>query len=207
MSGFGAGLGTVIGSSIGAADLNNAQNGVNGNASNFENDTGAYDQFGQSQIGNAGNAINNIAGQAGNVQSYNDFLKTYQESDAAKYQEQQGAAVQNNSAAAKGGLLSGANERSLTGISQGIASQDANQAYGNYLTGNNQAFGQLEQSLGNMFSAMGIGETATGQDASVVNGQNSATANIAGNQAKNDQAKGSGLGSMFGGLGSMAAAF
>src|SRR5262249_49062662 len=114
---------------------------------------------------------------------------------------------QNESAAAKGGLLSGTNLRTLGAIDTGITSTFANQAYDQYLKGNTQQFGQLEQALGNMFQAIGVGTTATGQQAGVAQSQMAGQAAIAQAQAKNDQGKGSGFGSMFGGLASLATGF
>src|SRR4029077_18762279 len=114
---------------------------------------------------------------------------------------------QNSSAAASGQLLSGANERALATTDTGIDNKYANQAYTNYLAGNNQQFGQLESALGNMFSAIGVGTTATGQQAGVDVGQMNQQSAIAQAQAKNDQAKGGGIGSLFGGLGSFATSF
>ena len=58
-----------------------------------------------------------------------------------------------------------------------------------------------------MFNAIGVGTTATGQDVSAVNGQNTATAALTGDEAKADAAKGNGLGSMFGSLGKVATTF
>jgi len=207
MADFGSGLGTVIGSSLGADALNAGQSNVNSESGNFTGSTAPYNQFGQSFLPTATNAISNIQSTAGNVQSYDDFMKNYTNTPAAQYQIQQADAGQNNSAAAKGGLLSGANERALGTINQGITQQGANTAYNEYLQGNQQGFGQLESALGNMFSAIGVGTTATGQQAGVDQSQIGATSQIAQAQAKNDQGKGSGLGSMFSGLGSVAAMF
>jgi hypothetical protein len=202
MSGFGAGLGTVIGSGLASSALDSGQSAVNTNVGNFENQTGPYNNFGQSFLQPATQAIGGVQQAAGQTQGYNQFMQGYTNTPAAQYQLQQADAVQNNSAAATGGLLSGSNERALGTINNGIVAGNANTAYNEYLQGNNQQFGQLESSLGNMFNAIGVGTTATGQNAGVVNGQNSATSQIAQAQAKNDQSKGSGIGSMFSGLAS-----
>lgn len=204
---FGSGLGTLVGAEIGANDLNNGSNTVNNISSGFSNTTAPYNSFGQSFLSPATSAIGNVASTAGTTQGYNQFMSNYQTTPGVQYQMDQADAVQNNSAAAKGQVLSGANERSLSTINQGIASTGANTAYNEYLAGNNQQFGQLESSLGNMFSAIGVGTTATGQQAGVDTAQMNDQAAIAQAQAKNDSSKGSGLGSMFGGLGSLAAAF
>lgn len=205
--GFGGGLGAVIGGEIGANDLSNGQNAVNYTTDSFTGAVQPYNTFGQSFLPTATSAINNIQGKAGNVESYNDFLSKYTNTPAAQYQIQQADEAQNNSAAATGGLLSGANERALGTINQGIVAQGANTAYNEYLQGNQQGFGQLETALGNMFNAIGVGQTATGQQAGVDAAQIGATSSIAQAQAKNAQSKGSGLGSMFNGLGSVLTMF
>lgn len=207
MSGFGAGLGSVIGSSLAAGQLNAGQSAVNTNTSAFEGETQPYNSFGQSFMPAASSIGSNIASTAGTTQSYDDFMKNYTNTPAVQYQLQQGNQTINSSAAAGGNLLSGANLRNLQTQDQGIVSTGANTAYNEYLQGNNQQFGQLTSALSGLLGGVGVGSTATGQDAGVVNGQNQATSQIAQAQAKNDQSKGSGIGSMFSGLGSFAAAF
>lgn len=198
--GFGGGLGGLIGGEIASQDVTAGQNSVNSNTANVIGATQPYNTFGQSFLPTTAGAINNIQGQAGNVQGYNTFMSGYQNTPAAQYQLQQADQVQNSSAAASGGLLSGANERALGTINQGIVSQGANTAYNEYLQGNQQGFGQLESALGNMFSAIGVGQAATGQQVGATNSQNSATAALTTDQAKAGQAKGNGLGSMFSGM-------
>lgn len=203
--GFGAGLGQFIGAEIGANDLSKGQDAINGDVTGFGSSVAPYNSFGQSFLNPAATALDHIDNVAGQTQSYDDFMKSYSASPGVKYQLGQATETQNESAASKGQLLSGTNERALSTISQGIAATGANTAYNEYLQGNNQQFGQLESALGNMFQAIGVGTTATGQQAGVTNAQIGATSNIAQAQAKNDQAKGSGLGSMFGGIGSLLA--
>ena len=198
--GFGSGLGTAIGGEIASQDVAQGQSAVNNNTANAIAGTAPYNQFGQSFLQPATSAINNIQSQAGNVEGYNQFMSSYTNTPAAQYQLQQANQAQNNSAAASGNLLSGSNERALGTIDQGIVSQGANTAYNEYLQGNQQGFGQLESALGNMFQAIGVGQTATGQDVSATNAQNQATAALTAQQAQAGQAKGSGLGSMFNGL-------
>ncbi|MEL7086939.1 MAG: hypothetical protein AAGL98_00610 [Planctomycetota bacterium] len=202
MSGFGAGLGSIVGSSLAATDLTAGQNSVNNIAGGFGGVVAPDVQFGQSFLGPATGAINNISATAGKDPNlnYNTFMNNYQTSPGAQYQIGVADAAQNNSAAARGQLLSGANERALSTINQGIANTYANQAYTNYLQGNQQQFGQLQSALGDMFSAIGVGTTATGQQAGVTGQQLGATSQLAQAQAKNDQSKGSGIGSIFGGL-------
>jgi hypothetical protein len=205
--GFGGGLGQLIGSEIGSQDLQQGQSSVNAVGQNFMNNTQAYNNFGQSFLGPANQAITGAEAFANNTQSYNQFMSGYTNTPAAQYQLQQANQAQNNSAAAQGGLLSGANERALGGIDTGIVAQNANNAYNEYLSGNQQQFGQLEGALGNMFSAIGVGQTATGQQGQLAAEQMNATSQLSQAQAKMGQSKGSGLGSMFSGLGSLAMAF
>lgn len=209
MASFGAGLGTLIGGGLAANDLNAGSNEVNNISNNFGNAVAPYNTFGQSFLPSATGAINNISNVAGSDPNlnYNTFMKDYTTSPGAQYLMDQADTAQNSSAAARGGLLSGANLRALSGINQGIANTYANQAFTNYLSGNSQQFGQLESSLGNMFNAIGIGTTATGQQAGVNSSQMYSQAHLAEAQAKNDQSKGSGFGSLFSGLGSLATVF
>lgn len=207
MSDFGSGIGTIIGANMGANDLENAQTNVNNSSSGFNDTVAPYNTFGQSFLPTASDTIGQAKSFSGNTMGYDQFMSGYTNTPAAEYQLQQANAVQNNSAAAKGGLLSGSNERALGTIDNGIVSQNANTAYNEYLAGNNQQFGQLESALGNMFSAIGVGTTATGQEAGVTSANMSANASIAAAQAKNDQSKGSGIGSLFSGIGSAAAMF
>lgn len=208
LSDFGAGLGAVIGGEEGASDLNDANHSNTSVASNFGSTVAPYNSFGASFLAPATNTIDNISSVAGSDPNlnYNTFMKNYTNTPAAQYQLEQANTVQNSSAAATGSLLSGANERALATIDNGIVAQNANQAYTNYLAGNNQQFGQLEQSLGNMFNAIGVGTTATGQMENLDVENMNANSQIAQAQAKNDQSKGSGFGSMFSGLGSLAGA-
>lgn len=201
---FGSGLGSIIGGEEASSDLKAGQNAVNNDAGQFGVQTQPYNNFGQSFLNSATSAIGNIQQTAGQTQSYEDFMKNYTASPGAQYQIGQAQEGQNESAASTGQLLSGTNQRALSGITQNVANTYANQAYGSYLQGNNQQFGQLESALGNMFSAIGVGTTATGQQAGVDSSQIGATSQIAQAQAKNDQSKGSGFGSLFSGLGSFA---
>jgi hypothetical protein len=219
MASFGEGLGAVIGASMGAGHLEEGVDKVNSVAGDFGSSVKPYNDFGQGFLAPTSNILlgqttgdgtigqQRLEGRGNDVMQYDDFMKGYSASPGAKYLIGQAEEAQNNSAAAKGKLLSGGNLRGLAAINEGLGSTFANQAYGQYLAGNNQQFQQLEQSLGNMFTAMGIGQTATGQQAGVASSQMNANASLAAAQAKNDQSKGSGLGSMFSGLGSLATMF
>lgn len=205
--GFGAGLGQFIGASLGEEDLQRGTSSVNRTADNFGGSVAPYNTFGQSFLPAASKGIGGLKDAADGIQSYDTFASNYMASPGVKYQMGQALEAQNESAASKGQLLSGTNLRALTGISEGIAGTGLNTAYDQYLKGNSQQFGQLESALGGMFKAIGVGETATGQQAGVATGQMAQQSALAQAQAKNDSAKGSGLGSMFSGLGSLAALF
>jgi hypothetical protein len=207
MSSFGAGLGSVIGSGMALGDLQNGQTALNQNTQATQNQTQPFVSFGQSFLPSTGAAIGGVQQAAGQSQGYNQFTQNYQNTPAAQYQLQQANQVQNNSAAATGNLLSGSNERALGTVDQGIVSQGANTAYNEYLQGNQQNFGQLESSLGNMFNAIGVGTTGTGQNVSLTNSLNTATEANAQAQATQSAAKGSGIGSMFNGITSLATKF
>jgi hypothetical protein len=175
--------------------------------------TAPYNEFGSSLLqptasaltGNSTVGAARLLGNGNDVKSYDQFMKDYQTSDAAKYQIGQATQAIDNSSAARGKLLSGGNLRAINEATQGITSTYANQAYSNYLAGNNQQFGQLQSILGNLFQGIGVGQTATGQDVSAVSSENSAQAAIASAQAKADSGIGSGIGGMFSGLAGLAA--
>jgi len=206
-SDFGASLGGIIGGALGANDLSGGQKAVNNTSDAFTGRTEPYNQFGQSFMPGADALGSKIGAAAGNVQSYEDFAKGYQTSPGVQYQLDQATQAQNESAAAKGGLLSGTNMRALSDINQGIASTGLNNAYSQYLQGNQQGFGQLTSAFGSMLGAVGVGTTATGQQAGVDAQQMKTTGDIAQAQAKNDAGKGSGFGSLFSGIASAAAMF
>jgi len=220
MASFGEGLGGVIGGMMASEDLAKASNAEDSLQGRGEAMQAPYMGFGQSFLQPSANALiggngyhdsnttigaNRLMGGGNDVQSYSDFMHGYQTSDAAKYAIGQGTEAVNNSASAKGKLLSGGNLRDLSTMQQGIASQFANTAYNEYLQGNQQQFGQLESVLGNLFQGVGVGQTATGQQSGVIQSNMGAQASIAGAQAKADAGIGSGIGSMFSGLAGLAA--
>lgn len=206
-SGFGAGLGTLIGGMMADESLGDGFSRVKDATAGFDAKTQPYNDFGSSFLPGTGAAIGGINEVAGTVKGWDDFMRDYETTPGAKYQVGQAQTMQDSTALSRGQLLSGANMRGLTDITNGIVAKDANQSYNAYLTGNNQQFGQLERALGNMFQAIGVGQTATGQQAGVTNAGIAANTALTAEQAKNDRGKGSGIGSMFGGLGSLATLF
>jgi hypothetical protein len=202
--GLGGGIGTLIGAEIGSNDITQGENTVTANTNAVQGEIQPFINFGASMLPSASNAIGGASAFANNTQGYNQFMSSYTNTPAAQYQLQQANQVQNNSAAATGSLLSGSNERALGTIDNGIVAQNANNAYNEYLFGNQQQFGQLENALGNMFQAIGVGQTATGQTVNSTNAENADVTALSQAQAKQGDAKGSGLGSIFSGLGSLA---
>jgi hypothetical protein len=78
--------------------------------------------------------------------NFQDFASNYNASEGAQYLQKTAAAAQDNTAAAKGGLLSGANLRAQTGIAEGIANQDLLQQYGATAAGQQQGWAQNQAS-------------------------------------------------------------
>lgn len=207
MADFGSGLGSVIGGAMAKDTLDNAGQAAGEAGNGFLSLVSPNIQFGQSFLPQAQGAIAGAGQFASGTKSYDDFMKSYETSPAAQYQIQQGTEATNNSAAAKGNLLSGTNQRALSTMQQGIAAQNANQSWQNYLSGNQNQFGQLQSIIGNMFSGINSGQTASGQYGNVLGTQMNAQSQLAQAEAKADQSKGSGFGSMFSGIGSMFGAF
>lgn len=200
--GFGGGLGAIIGGIAADNHLDNALHDINDIKNSFAGTTEPYNNFGKSFLDPATSTIGGAVNKANTTLGYDQFMSSYTNTPAVQYQLDQADTRQNNTAAAGGKILSGENLRTLKTIDNGIISQGANTAYNEYLAGNSQQFGQLESSLGNMFSAIGIGQVATGQQAGIDSAQIGANTQLAMAQAKNDQSKGSGLGSMFSGISS-----
>lgn len=208
MASFGDGLGGLIGGALASNDLSNASSMVNGMGQNFNNATTPFVDFGTSMLPNATQGISNLETLASSgVPQFGSFMKDFNLSPGAQYTFGQSLDAADNSAAARGGLLSGNNLRSRESIANGIVSNDIAQQYGLTLQGNQQQFGQLQSVLGDMFQGINTGLTATGQQAQIAGANIGAQSQIAQAQAKADQGKGSGIGSMFSGIGSAAAKF
>jgi hypothetical protein len=157
------------------------------------------DSIGSQNIGNQ--RIN----AAANPVDFEDFAKNYNTSEGAQYLMKTAAAAQDNSAAARGGLLSGANLRAQTGITEGIANQDLLGQYKAEAAGQQQDFQQRETSYQNMYGqeAMGLQAGIAGAGTAAQGAR--AIGTLYGQQAANAQASGSSvggaLGSLFGAIG------
>lgn len=94
-------------------------------------------------------------------------MADFQQDPSYQFDLSQGTQAIQQAAAAQGGLKSGGMLKSIAQYTQGMASNDYQQAFNNYQTQQNAAFGRLS-------SVAGLGAQATGQMAQV--GMNSANA-------------------------------
>lgn len=205
--GFGEALGALFGGGMAAESINEGKAAVGRTADAFSGAVAPFREFGASWLDEADINARRVAERAGTVKGYDEFMRDYTASPGAQYIMDQARETQNNSAAAKGKALSGGNLRALTSLTEGLSSTFANQAYGQYLAGDQQQFGQLQTALGDMFAAIGVGTTATGQLGSVATSQMGAQASLAKTEAENDRAIGKGFGGLFDGIGSLMAMF
>ncbi len=141
---------------------------------------------------------------SGNPTSFEDFAKNYQTSEGAQYLMDTAAAAQDNTAAARGGLLSGANIRAQTGITEGIANQDLLSHFQAMESGQQQDFNQRQQSFSNLYGQEALGENAAlgqaGTYAQGARGVGSLYGGLASQTAAAGNNFGSGLGSLFGSI-------
>ena len=78
-----------------------------------------------------------------------------------QFQLQQGQQALQNSAAARGGLLSGGTAKALDQYSQGLASTDYQQTYNNAFQNYQQQYQQYQNQVGNLQNLSGLGQSAT----------------------------------------------
>jgi hypothetical protein len=142
---------------------------------------------------------------ADNPVDFENFAKNFTMSPGAQYDLQTGETAQENSAAARGGLLSGSNMRAQTGIAEGIANKDLLSQYQAMLSGQSQDFSQREASFGNLFGQEALGEKAAASQGNVLAMGAHSIGGMYGQQATAQQGKGSGIGSVLGGVGSFLA--
>lgn len=153
---FGGFIGNLIsgGGSSGYGDMSNQiQQGIN--ALNQQYGSGQqvlqpWEQQGLNAFGQYGSAINGMSNPS---QFYSNIMNQYQMSPAAQFQEQQGQQAMNQASAASGTLGSGGAQKALDQYSQGVASQDQNQYFGNVMGINNQYLGGLQNQYGTGFGA------------------------------------------------------
>jgi hypothetical protein len=180
---------STIGSLLGYGGLSNP--GGEGGTYNFTGDpTG-------SMFANALGSVRGLANASGvpqptltNYQFTPETAtsNTFTSDPGYQFRMQQGVAAQDQSAAAKGTLLSGGQQQALTNFGQGLATQDYQNWLQNYqnqnafnlqgnLATNNQNFGQQEQLYSNQ---QGQWNNALATLMGLYTGGNSATASLAG---------------------------
>jgi len=141
---------------------------------------------------------------AGNPTDFQDFAKNYNTSEGAQYLMNTARAAQDNSATARGGLLSGANLRAQTGIAEGIANQDLLGQFQATESGQQQDFNQRQASYQNLYGQEALGEQAgLGQAGTFAQGARaigSLYGGLANQTATAGNNFGSGLGSLFSGI-------
>ncbi len=139
-----------------------------------------------------------------NPTDFENFASNYNTSQGAQYLMDTARAAQDDTAAARGGLLSGANLRAQTGITEGIANQDLLSHFQAMESGQQQDFNQRQAAEQNLVGQENIGlQAATGQAGTLAQGSRaigslyqglSSQTNAAGSQF------GSGIGGLLGGL-------
>jgi hypothetical protein len=143
--------------------------------------------------------------QEGNPLDFEKFAKDFNMSEGAQYTLDVASKAQDATAGARGGLLSGANQRAQTEIAEGIANKDLLSQYQAMLAGEKQDFGEREASFGNLFGQESLGEKAAGAQAISLAETARAMGGLYGQQANANASKGSGIGGIMGGVGSLLA--
>lgn len=155
IGGVAKGIGSLIGGNTQAAAYRDAAEQANNTLSNTYNGIVAnetpYTSAGSGAINKVNSDLQNGTGFA---KSFN--LSDFYSDPGYQFTLQQGTNAVNNSAAAKGGLLSGAATKSLASYTSGLANQTFGDAYNRYLQTTNQQYNQL-------MGVASLGQTATGQ--------------------------------------------
>lgn len=141
----------------------------------------------------------------GNQPNYQNVLANLVNDPGYQFRLQQGQSTLENSAAARGNLLSGAHLKDLQGYAQGMASQEGANAYNREFNAFNNTQNQLANLMNQGFSAssqiVGSGQATTNNLANLAMAQGQNTANLWNTRA---QAAGSmldQLGAAIGGFG------
>lgn len=154
----------------------------------------AIGKAGQALQNGYGEARNALTDQYGQTQAYldpysdagkdalgqlSDLTKNWQTFDASKLDDDagykfrlsEGNKALENSAAAKGSVLSGGQLKALAGYNQGLASQEYQAAYGRFTNDRNTRLGQLS-------NLAGMGLNASSQQANLSNDYGNSLANL-----------------------------
>ncbi len=213
--GLGSTLGGLFGGLSSLASTNAGVNAVNKISDVGSNMLAPYNYAGANYIGPIAGTLtgdnpgsNSIgwgrANAGANPVDFQDFAKNYNTSEGAQYLMDTAARAQDNSAAARGGLLSGANIRAQTGIAEGIANQDLLSQFQAMESGQQQDFNQRNQSLSNLYREEALGENAAlGQAGTYAQGARAVGSlyqGLSNQTATAGNNFGSGLGSIFGSI-------
>ncbi len=213
-SGIGGALGGLFG---GLSSLASTQAGV-GAVQNMT-DTGAiglvpYDFTGASYLGPVSNNLEGTGVGSQNIgqgridsttnpTDFENFASNYNTSQGAQYLMDTARAAQDDSAAARGGLLSGANLRAQNTQQMGIANQDLLSHFQAMESGQQQDFNQRQAAEQNLVGQENIGlQAGTGIAGTYAQGARavgSLYGGLASQTAAAGQSFGSGLGSLIGG--------
>ena len=157
---------------------------------------------------NAGReSLSQYQANIGNQPTYQNTLANLVNDPGYQFRLQQGQQTLENSAAARGNLLSGATLKDLTGYAQGMASQEGQAAYSRDMNAFNNTQNQLANLMQTGFNAsgqiVGNGQATTNNLANLAMAQGQNTANLWNTRAQAvggllDQL-GSAIGSGFGG--------
>ena len=132
-------------------------------------------------------------------------LAELQATPGYQFQLEQGLQGVNNSAAAKGGLLSGANMKAINNYAQGQASTGYQAAWDRAQSAYQNAFGRNQQKFSNLQSMANNGQNAAGLQGnaslSVGNGLAGASTNYGNNQSNLAMAQGQISANMWNGIG------
>jgi hypothetical protein len=215
MAGLAEGIGGLIGNLFGSSNVNDAiQSGmgqVGGLTQLGAEQLAPYNEVGASYLGPvAGDLLDTSTGSANigegrinaptNPVDFENFASNYNMSEGAQYLQRTASEAQDSTASAKGSLLSGANLRAQTGITEGIANQDLMQQYQAFSAGQQQDFQQRETSYQNLYGqeAMGL-QAATAEAGTYAQGAR-AIGSLASTQATLAQQQSSGFGSALGNI-------
>lgn len=127
-------------------------------------------------------SLTQYQGNIGNQPSYQNTLANLVKDPGYQFRLQQGQQTLENSAAARGNLLSGATLKDLTGYAQGMASQEGQNAYNREFNAFNNTQNQLANLMQQGFNAsgqiVGSGQATTNNLANLAMAQGENTANL-----------------------------
>lgn len=139
----------------------------------------------QAQVQNYKNSLSALYGESGNLtQPFQERTFNFTADPGYQFRIGEGQKQIESSAAARGGLLSGAAAKALTKYNQNFASNEYGNAFNRFQTDQNSAFNRFQTQQSNQFNRLatlaGVGQNAT--NATQAAGQNFATG--AGNAAQ-----------------------